>query len=77
MTIEATALEAMSRVLLLEDERLVDIEVHRAEHDVWRLMVGEAMTMIHAQSRELDSVRAQLSALRDEIRRYTASRVAS
>lgn len=75
MTIESTALEAMWDTL--HENLCVEQSVRAAEQDVWRSMVAESMTMIHAQSLELDSVRAQLSALRDEIRRYTLSRVAS
>lgn len=77
MTIESTALEAMSRVLLLEEELTVQHALRESETNTWRQMFSQSLTMIHAQSLELDGVREQLSALRDEIRRYTASRVAS
>lgn len=71
MTIESTALEAMSRVMDLEQQSIGQQAVHAAEVDTWRIMFSESLTMIHAQALELDSVRAQLSALRDELRRYT------
>lgn len=73
MTTQTTALEAMWDTL--HENLIVEQALASAERDVWQAMVAESMTMIHAQSLELDSVRAQLSALRDEIRRYTAGKM--